>query len=216
MCGCGNCTKGSAYRETSDSLSKLRAFVHSPCGKISFPSLTVDAGPKKTDKVEFYQRQCCRAPLPSSACSHRAPGSKATCSNCGDCSSCGWDVVMPQCAVEHINEEDAEWKEYELRIEPDSRSFQDELVTVKGTRKELMARMEKLFADWSPHDWIDRWTTHARHLTYATFSAHEMCISTDFSAQYDHKAFCTRTCEHPPRSNMDVFIVTHSPQNGEW
>ena len=42
-----------------------------------------------------------------------------------------------------------------------------------------------------------------------------MCISTDFSAQYEHKAFCTRTCEHPPRSNMDVFIVTHSPREGK-
>ena len=36
----------------------------------------------------------------------------------------------------------------------------------------------------------------------ATFLDSEMCISTDFSAQYDHKAFCTRTCEHPSRSNI--------------
>ena len=49
-------------------------------------------------------------------------------------------------------------------------------------------------------------------MTYATFITGEMCISTDFSAQYEHKAFCTRTCEHPARSNMDVFIVTHSPR----
>lgn len=46
------------------------------------------------------------------------------------------------------------------------RSFQDELVTVKGTRKQLMDRLEKLFSEWSPHDWIDRWATHQRHLTY--------------------------------------------------
>ena len=38
-----------------------------------------------------------------------------------------------------------------------------------------------------------------------------MCISTDFSAQYEHKAAWTRTCEHAPRSNMAVFVVTHSP-----
>ena len=73
-----------------------------------------------------------------------------------------------------------------------------------------MERLQKLYSEWSPHDWIDRWSAHQRHLTYATFGEHEMCISTDFSAQYDHKAFCTRTCEHPTRSNMDVFIVTHS------
>ena len=38
-----------------------------------------------------------------------------------------------------------------------------------------------------------------------------MCISTDFSAQYEHKAAWTRTCDHAPRSNMAVFVVTHSP-----
>ena len=27
-----------------------------------------------------------------------------------------------------------------------------------------------------------------------------------------HKAHSTRTCEHPGRSNMDVFVVTHSPR----
>ena len=48
--------------------------------------------------------------------------------------------------------------------------------------------------------------------SYATFTEHEMCISTDFSAQYVHKASDTRTCEHPGRSNMDVFVVTHSPR----
>ena len=29
-----------------------------------------------------------------------------------------------------------------------------------------MERLAKLFAEWSPHDWIDRWATHQRHLTY--------------------------------------------------
>ena len=76
----------------------------------------------------------------------------------------------------------------------------------------MMEHLKKLFADWSPHNWIDRWATHDRHLTYATFWDTEMCISTDFSAQYEHKAAFTRTCEHPPRSNMDIFVVTHSPR----
>jgi len=72
---------------------------------------------------------------------------------------------MPTCPIETSEEGDAEWKEYRPRIEPDGRSFQDELVTIKGTRKQLTERLAKLFADWSPHDWIDRWNTHARHLT---------------------------------------------------
>ena len=78
--------------------------------------------------------------------------------------------MMPICPIETSEEGDAEWKEYRPRIEPDGRSFQDELVTIKGTRKQLMERLAKLFADWSPHDWIDRWNTHARHLTCAPAS----------------------------------------------
>ena len=213
-CSCGSCAKGSAYREASSSLGKLRAFVHAPCGKRSYPELAIQSGPKFNDSVAFYRRQCCRAPLPDDACPHRPAGTKAKelCAECGDCNHCGWGKSMPTCPIEHGEQEDAEWKEYRPRIEPDGKSYQDELVIVKGTRKQLMERLAKLFAEWSPHDWIDRWATHQRHMTYATFRDDEMCISTDFSAQSDHKAFCTRTCEHPARSNMDVFIVTHSPR----
>ena len=218
-CPCGSCGQGSAYREASSSLGKLRAFVHAPCGKQSFPELAIQSGPKSSETVEFYRRQCCRAPLPAEACSHQRAGAKAKapCKECADCELCGWAATMPACPIEHGDQADAEWKEYRPRVEPDGRSFQDELVTVKGTRKQLMERLQLLFAEWSPHDWIDRWAAHQRHLTYSTFGATEMCISTDFSAQYEHKAFCTRTCEHPARSNMDVFIVTHSPliENGE-
>lgn len=215
-CSCGVCEKGSAYRMASGSLAKLRSFVHEPCGKVAFPSLAIDAGPKKTEQaVEFYRRQCCRAPILRSACPDACL--MGDCSNCSNCSRCGWVATIPMCPVEHNDTADAEWKEYRPRLDLDGRSFQDELVTKTGTRRQLMERLEKLFAEWSPHDWIDRWTTHMRHMTYATFSHGEMCISTDFSAQYDHKAFCTRTCEHPRRSNMDVFVVTHSPriENGK-
>jgi hypothetical protein len=212
-CSCGECAKGSAYREASGSLSKLRAFIHAPCGKVALPSLAIEAGPKAAETVKFYKRQCCRAPLPDSACHHQAKGSKGACSDCGNCSNCGWEATMPECPIEYSDEHDAEWKEYRPRVDPEGHSFRDELVTVKGTRKQLMERLQKLYLEWSPHDWINRWSAHQRHLTYATFGKHEMCISTDFSAQYDHKAFCTRTCEHPSRSNMDVFIVTHSPRD---
>jgi hypothetical protein len=76
-CSCGSCGKGSAYREASGSLSKLRAFVHSPCGKQSFPALAIQSGPKSTETVEFYRRQCCCAPLPDEACPHRLAGARA-------------------------------------------------------------------------------------------------------------------------------------------
>ena len=113
--------------------SKLRAFIHSPCGKVAFPSLAIEAGPKATETVMFYQRQCCRAPLPDSTCPHRAKGSKGACSDCGDCSRCGWEATMPNCPIEYSDEPDAEWKEYRPRVAPSGCSFQDELVTIKGT-----------------------------------------------------------------------------------
>ena len=69
---------------------------------------------------------------------------------------------MPDCPVEWSDEVDAEWLEYKPRMEPDGRSFGDELTKVKGTRRELMAYLAKCFADWSPHDWIDRWAAHQR------------------------------------------------------
>jgi len=30
------------------------------------------------------------------------------------------------------------------------------LVTIKGTRKQLQARLATLYEIWSPHDWTDR------------------------------------------------------------
>jgi hypothetical protein len=134
------------------------------------------------------------------------------CAECEECKECGWERAMPYCPIENSDDTDAEWKVYRPRVESDGRSFRDELTTVKGTRKEFMAMLKKLFDNWSPHDWVNVWTTHMHHLTYATFHPTEMVISTDFSAQIEHKAEATRTCEHAPRSNMAVFIVTHSPR----
>ena len=148
-CPCGSCGQGSAYREASSSLGKLRAFVHAPCGKQSFAELAIQSGPKSSETVEFYRRQCCRAPLPAEACSHQRAGAKAKapCKECADCEVCGCGAAtMPKCSIEHSDQADAEWKEYRPRVEPDGRSFQDELVTVKGTRKQLMERLQLLFA----------------------------------------------------------------------
>ena len=73
-------------------------------------------------------------------------------------------------------------------------------------------RLREIFEEADPHCWIERWLTHQRHLVYATFPSSELCISTDFSAQYSHKAAWTLTCEQPPRSSQGVYVVTHSPR----
>ena len=72
----------------------------------------------------------------------------------------GAAAVAALCSVAAM---DAEWKEFRPRIEADGKSFRDELVTVKGTRAQLMAHLEKLFSDWSPHDWIDRCALYHPH-----------------------------------------------------
>ena len=67
-CNCSGwaCAAGGAsWQNASKSFSALRAFVHAPCGKQSFDELRIESGPKSTEKVEFYARQCCRVPLPN-------------------------------------------------------------------------------------------------------------------------------------------------------
>jgi hypothetical protein len=106
-CTCANkCQKGGAYRQASRSLSALKAYVHSPCGKKSFSQLQIESGPKVDRSIDFYQRQCCQVPLPDGACPHRQPDSKVppqeatTCEICSNCDSCGWDAVMHECPIE--------------------------------------------------------------------------------------------------------------------
>ena len=103
MCQCGICEKGSSYRDASASLSKLRAYVHAPCGKTKFPSLRIANGKFSSEEApEFYRRQCCRAPLPAEVCPHQAAGTKRACAECGDCSKCGWALTMGKasCPIE--------------------------------------------------------------------------------------------------------------------
>ena len=73
-----------------------------------------------------------------------------------------------------------------------------------------MARLKKVYSQWLPHHWIKGWCEHQRRLTYNTFGFDEVCISTDVSAVYDHKAWATKCYEQPHHSNMDVFVVTIS------
>jgi hypothetical protein len=63
---------------------------------------------------------------------------------------------MPACVIEYCDIADAEWREFHPRIETTGKSFRDELVTVKGTQRQMMEHLMKLFADWSPHNWINR------------------------------------------------------------
>ena len=134
-----------------------------------------------------------------------------------NCNACGWDACMPFCPIEWDDSKPASWKEWRPRIEKDGKSYQSELRTITGTRKELMERVKTVYADADPHQWKDSWLTQMRHLLYATGEADELFISTDFSAQFDHKCAWTLTCEHPPRSNQAVYVVTrtHLDGNGE-
>jgi hypothetical protein len=132
-----------------------------------------------------------------------------------DCDKCGLAVCMPRCPVEWDDAKPASYKKWCPIPATDGKSYRMELRKIDCTRKELMERIQAVYTDGDPHQWIDNWQTHHRHLTYATFGDDEMCISTDFSAQFDHKCAWTLTCEHPPRSNQAVYVVTHSPRIDE-
>ena len=131
---------------------------------------------------------------------------------CAPCERCGWGPTTPRCPVEYSDINDATWKEWRPRIEKDGKSYQEELVVRKGTRREFMEQLRKVFEKCDAHDFVAEWNTHIRNYVYATFPSTEITISTDFAAQHEHKSAYTRTCEHPPRSNMAVFVVTyHDP-----
>ena len=197
---------GSKWKNASKSFSALRAFIHAPCGKQSFDDLRILSGPKSNETVQFYARQCCRATLLDSY----VPDGMAE--ECGPCDCCGWGPTTPWCPLEYSDVSDATWKEWLPRIEKDGKSYQEELVVRKGTRREFMEQLRKVFEKCDAHDFIAEWNTHIRNHVYATSPSTEINISTDFAAQHEHKSAYTRTCEHPPRSNMAVFVVTyHEP-----
>ena len=162
-----------------------------------------------------------------------------------NCDKCGLAACMPRCPVEWDDSKPATWKEWRAVPQPDGKSYRAELRTITGTRKGLMERIETVYTDGDPHQWIDtwltsdqtrdlasclmcrclsslplplkvpgsicgcaRWQAHQRHLIYGTAGDDELCISTDFSAQFDHKCAWTLTCEHPPRRRAATpFLV---------
>ena len=206
-CNGSACSAGGIkWKNASKSYSALSDFIHAPCGKQSFGELRILSGPKSTETVQFYARQCCRATL----LNEYVPDGMDQ--ECAPCERCGWGPTTPWCPVEYSDINDATWKEWRPRIEKDGRSYQEELVVRKGTRREFMEQLRKVFEKCDAHDFVTEWNTHIRNYVYATSPSTEINISTDFAAQHEHKSAYTRTCEHPPRSNMAVFVVTyHDP-----
>ena len=197
-CPCGACDDAkSPYRMASHGVHELNTLLL--CAHELFPSLQIDSGPHSCEEVKFRRRQCCHVPLLDKK------GEKID----DGCKTCGWEKRMPKCPIENSAAHPAEWKEYCARGPSSSGSGnQEDLVTVRGTRAEMMAQLKKIYALWLSHSWIKRWCEHQRKLTYATFDVNEACIMTDFSAIYDHKAFASKCCEQPHHSMMDVFVVS--------
>ena len=71
------------------------------------------------------------------------------------CPACpGWPSKL--CDVEWNDTADAEWKEFKKQPRGES-SFQDELVPVKGTRRQFMMKLQATFENYKKHIWEDRW-----------------------------------------------------------
>ena len=271
-CKCGD----PEFLQASKSAGTLRAYLHRTCGKRSLPGLKITEGPKSTELCDFYQRKCCRVPLPelkdahlqlaayeAAATAERASpqdgslqrqtaklltAATQTALQMGysiadlvhslDCRECGWDACMPHCPLEWDAIKGGTVKKYVPVLQTNGVSVQSELREVQTTRQGLMEHrappprtpvshtplfhprslsltppstcvsVHTAFDVADAHLFIDEWTTHMRHLSYATVGVDTIIIQTDFSAQYPHKAAWTNTCEHPPTSNMDVFVIT--------
>lgn len=230
--------KEELFLKMSKSSTSFREYIHRSCGKVPAPELTIADGPKaREEPPSFYRRQCCHTPLPelkdallavkaldqasperleklqaeaTKAC-HAVGYSIAEVRECMDCELCTFAKAMPLCPLEwQDGAKNASYKAYVPRLAPDGKSVQNELREILCTRKELMLHLKASFEVADPHLFIEEWTSWMRNLCYATLAPTEIAISTDFSAQYDHKAAWTNTCEHPPRSNMDVFVVTRA------
>ena len=106
---------------------------------------------------------------------------------------------MPACPKENSTATSATWKEYRPRG-PTSKGNgnQEDLVEVSGSPADLQKRLKYVYSLWLPHHWIKRWCEHQCQLTFATFAYDEACIMTDFSAVFDHKAWCSKCCEQAP------------------
>ena len=239
---CTNCPcQTEEFLHCGKSSSTFRAFIHRHCGKVEQPALVITDGPKASTSIpKFYQRQCCRVPLPElkpaleavrvlavavkdSAAPEEIRKLQDTATrlagaeglsiddvrSCMDCEKCDFLSSLPHCPVEwEDGPQTYSYKMYMPIVSADGNHTQNELREVKCSRRGLMEHLHRAYTKADPHLFIEEWTSQMRTMVYASLKIGELAVSTDFSAQYDHKAAWTLTCEHPPRSNMDVFVVT--------
>jgi hypothetical protein len=92
-------------------------------------------------------------------------------------------------------------------------TFEDELVTLTGTYAELMLAFSIAYYNVLPHQWNDWWLTFQRGHFPMVMTENEMGVFTDFAAVFAHRQAHTATCGTSYRSNLDVAVAVHSPQN---
>jgi hypothetical protein len=80
------------------------------------------------------------------------------------------------------------------------------------TGKELLDKIEAATPRYLEHCWNCRWANTARQNDMHKFTETELFIQTDFAAQIENSSQDNLTCTNRQHTNLDVFVVAHSPR----
>ena len=62
-----------------------------------------------------------------------------------------------------------------------------------------------------PHSFENKWASAYLKRTREVMGEYDCDIKHDFASGYEHKCRFVKTCERPPRSNIEIFTVDHTP-----
>jgi hypothetical protein len=140
----------------------------------------------------------------------------------GECGKCGVDARFFECPCEYDENVTVKVREY-LPQPRTVRGVDDEgnpisttkpvkeLTEVEISGKMLLDKIRDLADEYLEHCWNCRWSNTQRLIDLHKFNDDELFIQTDFAAQIANASQDNLTCTTRQHTNLDVFIVSHSP-----
>ena len=144
----------------------------------------------------------------------------------GDCEDCGVDERFFECPCEYTDEVKVTQRKYVLlpRVVKgpgandgdddveETKLFKD-LDDVEVTGKELIDYIRETATEYFTHVWNCRWANTARLNDLHKFGDNTIFIQSDYAAQLENSAQDNLTCTYRNHTNLDVFVVAHSPKH---
>ena len=141
----------------------------------------------------------------------------------GECDECGVEKRLIRCPCEDTSCVSVKLREYQLQPrtvkgEDDdgnpvsSTKGVNELTEITVTGKELLDKIETSTEAYLSHCWNCTWANVARKADMRHFGPTEMFAQSDFAAAIENASQDNVTCSHRQHTNLDVFVVAHSPR----